>query len=427
MAFTFDWNEFADQPHNIAPREERMKHHLRRADGYVTLVAWNLWKIGPIYLRYRRLRRAMHLRPSPLRQAFACAVSPIEGRERDILGLLSKTGVRQTLVRVPSWDKAAPARVEDFALHLRQEGFEVVVALLQNRDDIRDPGRWRGFLAECFGRLAPLASAFEIGHAWNRTKWGVWDYREYLDLAAPAFGLAPLYKARLVGPAVIDFEFHLYPPTLSVLPFDVHSSLLYVDRVGAPENGQAGLTAADKVALLKSVIEHSTRRRAPLWITEVNWPLEGTGPYSPASGRPNVSEEDQADFLVRYHVLCLAGGYVDRIYWWQLVAPGYGLVDSREEPWRPRPAFDAYANMAGRLEGAEFLGRDDSPWAEVFRFRRGPEKLAVCWTAGPARDFPFDEPVARVVDRDGRDLPSSQTLRLEGSPLYVYFRSPSIP
>ena len=94
---------------------------------------------------------------------------------------------------------------------------------------------------------------------------------------------------------------------------------------------------------------------------------------------------------------------------------------------RRRPAFAAYKTMVGRLEGAEFLGRDDSPWAEVFRFRRGAESLAVCWTAGPARDFRFDQPVERVVDRDGRDVPPAQILRIEGSPLYVHFRTPSAP
>ncbi|MCJ7611810.1 MAG: hypothetical protein MUP19_06050 [Candidatus Aminicenantes bacterium] len=312
--------------------------------------------------------------------------------------------------------------MERFFRLLRGEGFDVLAALLQNRDDVLNPAGWRDFLAEAFTRLGPWCSAFEVGHAWNRTKWGVWDYGEYLDLAAPAFGLAAPRGLKLVGPAVIDFEFHLYPPTLAVLPFDTVSSLLYVDRVGAPENGQAGWTAADKVALLKAFVELSTPRRNPLWITEVNWPLQGTGLYSPASGRPNVTEEEQADFLVRYHILCLAGGYIDRIYWWQLIAPGYGLVDSRGDALRRRPAFLAYRTMTEQLEGSVFLGRDPSPWAEVFHFRRGADRLAACWTAGRPREYRFDRPVRRIFDRDGREVKSTSSgLRLEGSPRYVYF------
>jgi len=423
MGFTFDWNEFADQPHNAAPRGERLKHHIRRADGYVTLFAWNLWKVGPTWLRYRRLRKAMHRGESTLHKAFGCAVSPVEGNEADTVSLLAETGTRQTLVRIPSWEQAHLESYERFIRLLREKGFDVVAALLQNRDDVLDPGRWRGFLAETFTRLGPLCSAFEVGHAWNRTKWGVWDYREYIDLAAPAFGLAEARGLKLIGPAVIDFEFHLYPPTLAVLPFETVSSLLYVDRVGAPENGQAGWTAADKVALLKAVVDLSSRRPYRLWITEVNWPLQGTGPYSPASGRPNVSEEEQADFLVRYHILCLAGGYIDRVYWWQLIAPGYGLVDSRDRGRRRRPAFEAYKTMIRYLEGSVFVEKADSPRAEVFYFRRGADLLAVCWTAGRPHDYVFDRPVARVVGRDGLDVtPASPRLRLEGSPCYVFFR-----
>jgi hypothetical protein len=423
MTFAFDWNESADQPHNVAPRRERMGHHLRRADGYLTLFAWNLWKIGPIWLGYRRLRRSMFGAPTQLQNAFGCAVSPVEGREERVAALLSESGARQTLVRVPSWERKRLDRLEAFVRLLRSRNFEVTAALLQNRDDVRDPARWRAFLAEVFSRLGPLCSGFEVGHAWNRTKWGVWDYREYLDLAAPAFGLASSRGLRLIGPAVIDFEFHLYPPTLSVLPFDAVSSLLYVDRVGAPENAQAGWTTAGKVALLKSVVDRSARAWSPLWITEVNWPLEGTGPYAPAAGRPCVSEEEQASYLVRYHVLCLASGYVERVYWWQLAAPGYGLVDSRAEQWRPRPGFFAYQTMTRYLEGSLFVEKEPSPWAEVYHFRKAGDPFAVCWTAGPPREYRFRRPVARVLNRDGREAgPASSHLLIEGSPRYVFFR-----
>jgi len=423
MDFPFDWNEFADQPHNVAPRAERLKHHIRRADGYAALLAWNVWTIGRAWLPYRRLRKRMHLRRSEFKNAFGCAVSPLQGRDKDVLSLLAETGVRQTLVRVPSWERHNLARLESFIRRLRGEGFDVLAALLQNRNDVLNPGGWREFLDEAFTRLGPLCSAFEVGHAWNRTKWGVWDYGEYLDLAAPAFGLAGLRGLKLVGPAVIDFEFHLYPPTLAVLPFDTVSSLLYVDRAGAPENGQAGWTAADKVCLLKAMVEAGARRPSRIWITEVNWPLQGTGPYSPASGRPNVTEDEQADYLVRYHVLCLSGGYIDRVYWWQLIAPGYGLADSREGALRRRPAFLAYKTMVGELEGAVFLGREASLGAEIFHFERGQDRLAVCWTPGRTRTHDFGRAVRRVIDRDGRETkPSSSSgLELEGSPVYVFF------
>jgi hypothetical protein len=362
---------------------------------------------------------------------FAAAVSPRFGRpaaETDaLLGLLGEAGVRQTLFRVPSWEKNRLLEYESFARSLRAAGFELVTALLQRREDVFDATGWARFLEEAFVRLGPSSPFFEVGHAWNRTKWGVWDYTEYLKLARPAVRLRDRYGLKLVGPAVIDFEFHLYPPVLRAVDFDVSSSLLYVDRVGAPENSQAGWTTAMKVALFAAVAAVSARRPVPAWITEVNWPLEGTGPWSPASGKPNVSEDVQADYLVRYYVICLASGFIDRIYWWQLVAPGYGLVDSRETPWRRRPSFYALKAMIDRLAGSTFLGKDGraaaAVAAEVYRFRKNGRDFALAWTAGPPVEHDFGRAIEFVLNRDGRPIPfSGSRLRLSRSPRYIFLK-----
>ena len=223
--------------------------------------------------------------------------------------------------------------------------------------------------------------------------------------------------------------------TLPRLPFDAVTSLLYVDRMGAPENGQFGWTAAKKLALLKAAVDITARPGAGrgLWITEVNWPLAGTGAFSPASGKPNVSEDEQADFCVRYYVLCLASGLAERLYWWQLVAPGYGLVDNRESPWRRRPAFRAFAALRARLEGSVFEGCGAGPdepvpeGVEVFRFRKDGRAFAVCWApgGGPA-ELEWKAPVAAVLDREGREIPpvspAPQTIIVDGSPKYVLFK-----
>jgi hypothetical protein len=424
MTFRFEWNPYADQPHNVAPRSERFRHHLRHASSYFAIAGANLRRAAPILRRYRNLMRSMYGAPVPIpRSVFGCAVSPAAGRDDRVFSLLAETGATETLVRVPSWEKKDMARVEAFVRELRSRGFGVVIALLQRRDDVLDPGGWRAFLEEAFGRLSAPGAVFEIGHAWNRTKWGVWDHREYVRLAEPAFELAPRFGVRLAGPAVIDFEFHLYPVTLPRLPFDKITSLLYVDRMGAPENAQFGWTATRKLALLKAVVDASARASRDLWITEVNWPLAGTGPYSPASGKPNVSEEEQADYLVRYFVPGLASGLVEKIYWWQLAAPGYGLLDTREEPWRKRPSFAAFRHLLSRLEGSLFEGRDPDETVEIFRFRKEGRAFAVAWSAGEPVERVFHQPVEAVFDRNGREMdPAARKILIQGSPKYVLFR-----
>jgi len=427
MSFPFEWNPYADQPHNVAPKSARRQHHLRHAGSYLEIAARNLGRGFPIIRRYARTWRAMYAAPVTLHAPFACAVSEAGPRNDDAIALLRETGAHSTLVRVPSWERDDLGRHERFIRALREAGFEVTVALLQRRDDVLDPVGWRAFLEEACARFAGLAPALEVGHAWNRTKWGVWDHREYLRLAEPAFDLAPRHGLKLIGPAVIDFEFHLYPVTLPKLHFDTVTSLLYVDRMGAPENAQFGWTAARKLALLRAVVDACRPGpRADLWITEVNWPLAGTGPWSPAAGRPNVSEEEQADFLVRYYVLVLASGMADKVFWWQLVAPGYGLVDSRETPWRRRPSFAAFRTLVSRLDGATFVeARGDVRKDKVrcFMFRRGAESFAVVWAARGTAEVEFDRRVRRVIDRDGGEEPArpGRRITVDGSPRYVVF------
>jgi len=442
MSFPFEWNPYADQPHNVAPRSERFRRHLRHAGSYFAIAGANLRRLVPGLRRYRRYMKEMHRVPVTIGPgAMSCAVSPAGPKDAEALDLLTETGVGHTLVRVPSWERGKLAEHEAFVRVLRGRGFEVTLALVQRRSDVLEPDSWRAFLEEVFSRFAPLVSIFEIGHAWNRTKWGVWDHREYVRLAEPAFEIAPRFGAKLAGPAVIDFEFHLYPVTLPRLPFDKVTSHLYVDRMGAPENKQFGWSAVKKLALLKAAVDVSARAGRDVWITEVNWPLAGTGPYSPAAGKPNVTEEEQADYLIRYYVLLLASGLVERITWWQLAAPGYGLVDNREEPWRRRPAFHAFRTLRARLGGSVFegLGETETPSdgasgpgpdpeagtgddARVFRFRKDGRAFAVCWTPGPPMEYVFKGRVEAVIDREGREIAGRpQTIIIDGSPKYVVF------
>ena len=426
MRETFLWNPYADQPHNVAPRKERFRHHFKHADTYLSLALSNLQKAVPVLTRYKQYRKRMYKDPHRIEDPFAISVSPAGNRSSKVIELLKEADVKKTLVRLPSWENENFDVYEKFLSLLHQHNIEITIALLQQRDDVLNPSRWERFLANAFSRFGKVASFFEVGHAWNRTKWGVWNYKEYLKLLRPAATLAKTHGVRIVGPAVIDFEFHLYPPVLSEVSFDKVSSLLYVDRKGAPENKQSGWDTARKLALLKAVVDGSSSRKYPLWITEVNWPLKGTGKYSPASGKPNVSEEEQADYLVRYFVLCLSSGFVERIYWWQLVAPGYGLVDSRGKEWRRRPSFFALKTMIPFLKNSNFMGKMQHTQAEIFLFSKVEERLAICWTINKEEkaSIVFPERVIRVISRDGQEISCRDNeINIDGSPRYVFYES----
>ena len=350
----FEWNPYADQPHNVAPKKERFWYHFRFAPGYFSLLLSNVRKALPVLARYRKYKKSMYETPSLLHHPFGVSVSPHSQRNEEVLNTLKQLGVQQALIRIPSWEKENLNFYERFIGQVKEGGFDIILSLLQRREDVRNPKTWERYLDDVFSRFRSFGSFFEIGHAWNRTKWGVWDYREYLRLAEPSVSLAKKHDVKLIGPAVIDFEFHLYPIVLKKIAFDKITSLLYVDRAGAPENTQFGWDASKKVALLRAVVDSCLEEKRDIWITEMNWPISGTGKYSPAVGKMNVTEEEQANYLVRYFVLCLSTGFIDRIYWWQLVAPGYGLIDNRPKDWRKRPSFFAMKALVERLEGSLF-------------------------------------------------------------------------
>jgi hypothetical protein len=156
---------------------------------------------------------------------------------------------------------------------------------------------------------------------------------------------------------VIDFEFHFSAHALFNLHkifFDGLSALLNVDRRGAPENTQMGFSLLDKIALQRSMMMLSPKVGDKFYITEVNWPISGTAPFAPTSEHECVSEEDYALFMLRYYLLAFASRGVDAVFWHQLIASGYGLVDARNG-LRKRLAFNVFKTMIKHLQGSKFV------------------------------------------------------------------------
>jgi hypothetical protein len=290
----------------------------------------------------------------------------------------------------------------DQALNLHRQGHSVALALVQDRRAIREPKGWRQMVTLAFDRAHTFADFFEIGHATNRSKWGIWDYREYLRLLDPVRSSLIQYpEAKITGPAGIDFEpyalaglLHLLPRDL---PFHALSHHLYVDRRGAPENAQGPFDTVGKCALLRAFAHAHGFADDRLLVTEVNWPLLGTGVWSPVTSPyetldprqndPSVTEDDYAAFMVRYLLLSLASGHAARVYWWRLAARGFGLVDDTDfAAWRPRPAFFALQTMLQKLDGATFAKKLEAPAGEfALEFTRpaGPA-ITTRWTLSTA-------------------------------------------
>jgi len=421
------WDSLSDQPHQHAGRFDKARVRLADGGAHATEAAAVAGALPRIWRRYRELQRGLHASPVEFR-GIGVAIRPWPEAPEAPLALVGELGVRHVLLRLHPWEEDHAAE-EALARQLHARGCEVTFALPQNRDLVRDPARWRRALEEIAPRFTPYGRHFQVGQAINRSKWGIWNVREYVALVRAAEEvLRPYPGVELLGPSVIDFEYHVTAAVLNLrhaeFRFDAVSALLYVDRRGAPENRQAGLDTTAKVLLLRAIAETARNAEGRCWITEVNWPLK-EGPHSPAGRDVSVDEETQADYLVRYYLLALGTGMVERVFWWQVVARGYGLVDPADPASpRRRPSFLALKTLVRELDGAHLEAvLPASPSARLYRFRR-PDgvEVVVGWSADQPVRATLPRPAVAVTGRDGEELPAAAGAEVDLGPSPRYYR-----
>lgn len=267
--------------------------------------------------------------------------------------LVKELGVKYLLIRLPLWDIDNINDYVDFAKSFGDDK-HILINVLQDRVHIDDRALLKKNIGIIFTKFAPIADEYQIGNAINRTKWGFFAVSEYLDFYKTVQSIRDKQfpQLKLIGPSVIDFEYYYTAFTLfnfRKIKFDKLSSLLYVDRRGAPQNRQYGyFDIKNKIKLLAAMIIMSTKTNNELYITEVNWPLENTAPFSPTSEAECVSEIDYASYMQDYINIASKTKWVSRIYWHQLIAPGYGLVDNRNGKIRKTYAFEVFKNLLSK-------------------------------------------------------------------------------
>lgn len=304
--------------------------------------------IAAAWPQVERLRRE----PASATDLIGVAVTPFTTHDAALPELVAELGVRHLLLRVPVWDRE---RLADYGRFMdRFPGCTWLVAIVQDRGSVCRPDRWRTDLAAIFATLGGRAAWFQLPLAPNRTKWGCVHMGEALDLLEQAETVRSRFPGvKLVGPGIIDFEPATWIRGLinrRRFTLDAAGALLYVDRRGGPHGTQYGIfDLARKLHLWKAVMAASPRcrqhGRTPLFITEYNWPLKGSGDYGPTSEDEEVDEDAAATYLREYLTIARSSGLVDRAYFWQLVQRGFGLVDDRDGHLRCRPGFTVIRDL----------------------------------------------------------------------------------
>ena len=135
---------------------------------------------------------------------------------------------------------------------------------------------------------------------------------------------------------------------------------------------------SDTMEELRGIMSNYGDAEKEIWFTELSW---GMG--------PNITRQDQANYLVRSYVLSLAEG-VDKLFWFNFrgspVEEGSALID---HDFAPRPAFLAHAHLARILDGYEYDVKVDIKGVQCHSFRKGEERVLFIWVPEGSRETPL--------------------------------------
>ncbi len=394
----YQWDHHSDQPHVISDKQAKRRLYRLGAIGSLKTLIVSLLALPAAWL-VKRLQAPATL-PFSASEIGLCVNIESDLAEKTSLGTqqlveaISELGATSLLIRIPLAKSAQLQPYLDLADQL--SGYSLLFDILQDRKHIENPDLLRADLRNIFSQFGKFSQQFKIGNAVNRRKWAFTSLDEYFRFFATAQQIrdAEFPGLKLLGGGIIDFELPNFARSvlhLAPISYDGVAALLYVDRRGAPENRQLAANLQDKIGWFYALMQLSRKTVKDLHITETNWPLVGTEPFAPAVGSCMVDENRQAAYLARYYLLALATGRVRSVYWHQLVAPGYGLIDNRGTSPRKRRAFYAFRTLNQLLSQAEITGFDQNDGLFILGARKGRQKITAIWTNDEEREFNIDK------------------------------------
>lgn len=341
------WDPYSCQPYKLE-KAEKPRSSVANLIEYCKIAATTVALLPAILLRYATLNPGQAKKPDEI-AGLSISTDPqwFEAQRE----LVDELGIRNLLIRLSSWELN---RLESIRQYLDSfPDCHFVINILQDKQSVIDETAWAHQVDCIFICFADRCDTFKIGNAINRSKWGCGHSGDAISLfkIADRIRQDKYPQLKLLGSSVIDFEPLITLRTLfnfAQYRFDGCASLLYINRRGSAYGKQYGIfNLRNKLRLTKSILSLSNNTKNELWITETNWPLLNTKPYTPNSGHPRstVDEQTQAEYLKQYFTIAAQTGWVERAYWWQLINPGYGLVDHRSGELRKMPSFYAFKDF----------------------------------------------------------------------------------
>ena len=267
--------------------------------------------------------------------------------------LVQELGVKNLIIRLPLRDIKNIDLYFEFANSFnKNERKNILINVIQDRLNIENQELFKKNIDLIFQKFENISNEFQIGTTINRLKWGFFSTEEFMNfyMVASKIKEDKYPNIKLLGPSVIDFEYYYNARAmfnLKKIKYDITSALLYVDRRGAPQNSQYGIfDLKNKIDMLFSLVKMSPKTLSDdIYITEVNWPISNTAPYAPTSEKECVSCDDYTKYMLDYFKIAQDSRKIKRVYWHQLIASGYGLVDNRDGKILKYPQFYVFKEL----------------------------------------------------------------------------------
>lgn len=345
----FEWDAYSDQPAIIKNRDFKKRVRSHYLNDYMKMFFTSLYILPLAILLMKFFKGAGS---SSYEELVGLGVNLDKGDEQ--FALVEELGVKNLLIRVFLNDIKNLDKYVEFAKRFNKTSKKnIVINIIQDREHIENGELLRENIAKIFREFDGISSKFQVGNAINRLKWGFFSIkREYIPFFQNiAYVRDEQFKhIKLLGPSVIDFEYYYNARVMfnmQKLEFDATSALLYVDRRGSPKNKQYGFfDLKNKIDLLFSLVKLSPKTKSDdIYITEVNWPISGTAPYAPTSEKECVSNEDYTKYMLEYFKIAKESRKIKKVFWHQLIATGYGLVDNRDGKIVKYPQFYEFKKL----------------------------------------------------------------------------------
>ncbi len=189
---------------------------------------------------------------------------------------------------------------------------------------------------------------------------------EIIAGAITPVGIREGFLTRLVEQGVLD-----HADAISLHPY------VHCNRARQPEDW------ARWMRVVGEDLQRRAGRPVPVYLTEMAWPAH--------QGPCGISEQAQAENLVRMFLLAKTMPFIKGIWWYDLQNDGpdpknrehnFGLLDHE---LRPKPAYLALQQISALIQEGEYVGSITGDRSlHALHLRRGSEDMLALWPDDPA-------------------------------------------